>query len=183
MFEKVIVIDAKGHLMGRLAAIVAKEILNGQRIVVVRAEEMVVSGPLDRKLREYARFRRKKSNVNPWKGGPWHYKAPSKIFWRALRGMTPHKTARGAAALGRLKIFEGCPYPYSHQKRTVVPSAMKCVMLGGTRKYTALKDFSTGVGWNKRELVETLEAKRQERATQYWQNKVSPFTPPSCIDS
>lgn len=29
MFEKEIVIDAKGHLMGRLAATVAKELLNG----------------------------------------------------------------------------------------------------------------------------------------------------------
>ena len=29
MFEKEIVIDGKGHLMGRLASIVAKELLNG----------------------------------------------------------------------------------------------------------------------------------------------------------
>lgn len=29
MFEKEIIIDAKGHLLGRLASIVAKEILNG----------------------------------------------------------------------------------------------------------------------------------------------------------
>jgi len=29
MFEKEIVIDAKGHLMGRLAAQVAKELLSG----------------------------------------------------------------------------------------------------------------------------------------------------------
>lgn len=172
MFEKLIIIDAKGHMMGRLAATVAKEILNGQRIVVVRIEEALVSGPLDRNLRDFARFRNKASNTNPWKGGPWHHRAPSKIFWRAVRGMTPHKTARGAAALGRLKIFEGCPHPYSHQKRTVVPTAMKCVILGNTRKYTTLKAFSTGIGWNKKELIEKLEAKRQERASQYWQNKV-----------
>ena len=38
MFEKEIVIDGKGHLMGRLAAVVAKELLNGQRVVIVRAE-------------------------------------------------------------------------------------------------------------------------------------------------
>ena len=29
MFDKEIVIDGKGHLMGRLASIVAKEILSG----------------------------------------------------------------------------------------------------------------------------------------------------------
>ena len=43
-FEKVIVIDARDHLMGRLASTVAKELLLGQRVVVVRAEELNISG-------------------------------------------------------------------------------------------------------------------------------------------
>jgi large subunit ribosomal protein L13Ae len=38
MFEKEMIIYGKGHLMGRLAAVVAKELLNGQRVVIVRAE-------------------------------------------------------------------------------------------------------------------------------------------------
>ena len=29
-----------------------------------------------------------------------------------IRGMVPHKTARGSAALDRLKTFEGIPHPY-----------------------------------------------------------------------
>ena len=43
-FEKVILIDGSGHLMGRLASTIAKAILNGQRVVVVRCEEINVSG-------------------------------------------------------------------------------------------------------------------------------------------
>jgi len=39
-----LVIDGRGHLLGRLASIVAKQILNGQRLVVVRCEEINVSG-------------------------------------------------------------------------------------------------------------------------------------------
>lgn len=39
-------------------------------------------------------------------------RAPSRILWRTVRGMIPHKTPRGAAALERLKAFEGVPYPY-----------------------------------------------------------------------
>ena len=38
MFEKEVVIDGRGHLVGRLASKVAKELLSGQRIVVVRCE-------------------------------------------------------------------------------------------------------------------------------------------------
>ena len=30
-----------------------------------------------------------------------------------IRGMVPHKTARGAAALDKLKTFEGIPHPYA----------------------------------------------------------------------
>ncbi len=42
-FEKVVVVDARGHLIGRLASIVAKELLLGQRIVIVRCEELLQS--------------------------------------------------------------------------------------------------------------------------------------------
>ena len=30
MFQKLVVIDGRGHLLGRLASIVAKEVLNGE---------------------------------------------------------------------------------------------------------------------------------------------------------
>ena len=134
MFEKEIVVDGKGHLMGRLAAYVAKELLCGQRVVVVRVEQLVLSGKLFNRRVEFLEFKNKISNTNPRHGGPYHYRAPSKMFWRAVRGMLPHKTKRGEAALERLKIFEGCPYPYSHKKRMVVPRALKVVRMKNGRK-------------------------------------------------
>ena len=39
-----IIIDGKGHLLGRLASIIFKQILSGQKIVVVRCEEINISG-------------------------------------------------------------------------------------------------------------------------------------------
>ena len=59
MFEKEIVIDGRGHLLGRLASIVAKEIISGQRVVVVRCEQIERSGSLFRnklKFREFLRL-------------------------------------------------------------------------------------------------------------------------------
>lgn len=41
---KAIVVDGKGHLLGRLASVIAKQALSGQKIVVVRCEEINVSG-------------------------------------------------------------------------------------------------------------------------------------------
>ncbi|RCH91450.1 60S ribosomal protein L16B, partial [Rhizopus stolonifer] len=50
-FEKVVVIDGKGHLLGRLASIISKQALNGQKVVVVRCEELNVSGEFFRNKR------------------------------------------------------------------------------------------------------------------------------------
>jgi large subunit ribosomal protein L13Ae len=44
MFEKQVVIDGKGHLFGRLASVIAKELLSGQQIVVLRCEQIVITG-------------------------------------------------------------------------------------------------------------------------------------------
>ncbi len=38
--------------------------------------------------------------TNP-KKGPLHDRFPSKVMWRCIRGMVPHKTPRGAAALSK----------------------------------------------------------------------------------
>ena len=44
MLESTIIIDAREHLLGRLASVIAKELLAGQKVVVVRCDEIVISG-------------------------------------------------------------------------------------------------------------------------------------------
>jgi hypothetical protein len=53
--------------------------------------------------------------------------------------MTPHKSARGAAALERLELFEGVPPPYDRKKRMVVPEALRVLRLKPGRKYCTVK--------------------------------------------
>ncbi|OBU83397.1 50S ribosomal protein L13, partial [Enterococcus faecium] len=106
--EKPIIIDARGHLMGRLAAVVAKTILQGQRVVVVRCEGINISGNFFRSKLKYLDYLKKRCNVKPSRG-PFHFRAPSKVFYKTVRGMVPHKLTRGKEALARLKVFEGIP--------------------------------------------------------------------------
>ena len=73
---------------------------------------------------KYAAFLRKRTNTNP-KFGPIHYRPPAKILWRTVRGMLPHKTAKGQAALERIKVFEGIPAPYD--KVSPRPQARHCL--------------------------------------------------------
>jgi hypothetical protein len=62
-----------------------------------------------------------------------------------LRSMIPHKTPRGAAALERLKAFEGIPHPYDKVKRLVVPDALKVLRLQHGHRCCKLGDLSAAV--------------------------------------
>jgi len=170
MFEKTIIIDGKGHLLGRLASVVAKELLRGQKIVVVRCEAINISGSLFRNQLKFADFLKKTRNSNP-RRGHIHFRSPARIFWRTLRGMTPHKTARGAAALGRLKVFEGIPHPYDEKKRMVVPNALKVLRLRNFRKFCVLGDLAAKVGWSKADVVAKLESQRKEKSKKFYEAK------------
>merc|ERR1719240_2047740 len=65
MFEKEIIVDGRGHLVGRLASMIAHQLLVGQKIVVVRCEALVYSGSLFRNNITFHEFLRKANNTNP----------------------------------------------------------------------------------------------------------------------
>ncbi|SCU88359.1 LADA_0E09670g1_1 [Lachancea dasiensis] len=169
-FEPVVVIDGKGHLLGRLASTVAKQLLNGQKIVVVRAESLNISGEFFRNKLKYHDYLRKATRFNKTRG-PFHFRAPSRIFYKAVRGMVAHKTARGQAAMERLKVFEGVPPPYDKKKRVVVPQALRVLRLKPGRKYTTVGKLSTSVGWKYEDVVAKLEEKRKVRSAEYYAKK------------
>mmetsp|Transcript_29637 Transcript_29637/g.76928 ORF Transcript_29637/g.76928 Transcript_29637/m.76928 type:complete len:202 (-) Transcript_29637:96-701(-) len=171
-FQKQIVVDCRGHLLGRLSSIIAKELLNGQQVVLVRCEDTNMSGSLYRAKLKYANFKRKKTNSNP-RHGPFHQRAPSKILWRTIRGMVPHKTARGAAALDRLKCFEGIPHPFDRKKRMVIPAALKVLRIRPERKFCKLGDLSSLFGWKHSALIERLEGQRKVKSEAFHKKKVS----------
>ena len=112
---------------------------------------------------KFLQFLRKRTNTNP-KRGPIHYRSPARMIWRVIRGMIPHKTKRGAAAMERLKVFEGIPHPYDKVKRAVIPAALKVLRANPTRKFTRLGDLSTEMGWQHDELITKLETKRKAKS-------------------
>ncbi|KAI8439380.1 hypothetical protein MSG28_013190 [Choristoneura fumiferana] len=146
--NKAIVIDGRGHLLGRLAAVIAKVLLEGNKVVVVRCEQLNISGNFFRNKLKFMSFLRKRCNVNPARG-PFHFRAPSKILWKTVRGMIPHKTERGKDALRRLRSYDGCPPPYDNRRRVV---------------YCHVGRLSHEVGWKYREVVRKLEDKRKFKA-------------------
>jgi len=170
MFEKVIIVDARQHMLGRLASTIAKEALGGQRIVIVRAEEANISGSLFRNQIKWYWYLKKRMNTNPRKG-PYHYRSPARIIWRVIRGMLPHKTECGQAALGRIKVYEGIPHPFDKLKRVVIPQALRNLRLKPGRKYCRLGDLASRVGWSHNDLVKRLEESRKVRSAAFYTAK------------
>ncbi len=124
---------------------------------------MIFSSLFDFGTVKFLQFLRKRTTTNP-KRGPIHYRSPARMVWRVIRGMIPHKTKRGAAAMERLKVFEGMPHPYDKVKRAVIPAALKVLRTNPSRKFTRLGDLSTEMGWRHDELIGRLESKRKAKS-------------------
>eukprot|EP01001_Neometanema_parovale_P011251 NODE_7491_length_762_cov_612.780908_g7247_i0.p1 GENE.NODE_7491_length_762_cov_612.780908_g7247_i0~~NODE_7491_length_762_cov_612.780908_g7247_i0.p1 ORF type:complete len:228 (-),score=73.17 NODE_7491_length_762_cov_612.780908_g7247_i0:79-708(-) len=169
-FWKGTIIDGRGHLLGRLAACVAKQLLKGQKVCVVRCDKLNVSGSLIRNKLKFLRFLRFTHLTNP-KKGPAHCRSPSKMFWRVVRGMLPHKKPRGKAALWRLKVFDGMPKPWDTRKRFCCPMALRVLRLAPGRDCCILGDVANQVGWKNKAIVDTLEDKRRGESNKYYAKK------------
>ncbi|MDD3041442.1 MAG: 50S ribosomal protein L13 [Methanosarcinaceae archaeon] len=101
-----IVIDANGLILGRLASTVAKKLLSGdEKICIVNAEKAVISGSRKTTLDEYKACRERGDKDL----GPSYPKRPDRVLKRTVRGMLPHKRARGRDAMSRFKVYVGVP--------------------------------------------------------------------------
>lgn len=171
MFQPTVIIDGKGHLLGRLASVVAKELLNGQDLVVVRCEQVDISGTRHRNRQNFLNYLRKRTNTNP-KWGPFHHRAPRMIFFKAVRGMLPRKTKRGQQALARLRAFEGIPPEFGKKKRMVVPAALRITHLRPSAKYTNIGMLAGEMGWKYGSLIRKMEDQRKiESSAEYEKRK------------
>merc|ERR1711887_529115 len=166
-FEKTVVIDARGHLLGRLASFVAKEALLGQKVVLVRCEEIVISGSFIRNKLKLLMKRNKRMNTNPRKG-PFHHRSPADMFQRVVRGMLPHKQYRGSAAFQRVKCVGGVPEPFNSLKKVVVPDALRIQRLKPGRKFSHLGKLAGDLGWGYQDIVAKYEEKRKERNAEWY---------------
>lgn len=171
MIRKSIVVDAKGHLVGRMASYVAKQLELGQKVVIVRCESALMGGKHIRNKLNFMDYLHKRCNTNP-KHGPIHQKSPAQFIYRAIKGMLPYKTAKGAAALGRLKCFDGCPVSMNARKKMVIPDALKSVRLAPRARYSVVGNICKECGWTKSELLANMETKRITKNHQWYLKKI-----------
>jgi len=106
------IIDGEGLIMGRLACQVSKKLLDGEEIVILNAEKILISGNKDWAYARYKQRLDRASISNPRKMGPKYPRRPDDIFRRTVRGMLPYRKTSGRDAFKRLKVFVGIPKEY-----------------------------------------------------------------------
>ena len=168
----VTIIDGEGLVLGRLASTVSKRLLNGEEITIINAEKIIISGNKDYIYARYKQRVDRASISNPRDLGPKYPRRPDDIFRRTVRGMIPYKTAKGAAAMGRLKCFDGCPVSANAMKKMVIPDALKAVKLGSRAKFCCLGNVAKDCGWTQQELIDELEEKRITKNHEWYVKKV-----------
>ncbi len=145
MQKNVVVIDAEGLILGRLASIVAKRLLYGERIVIVNAEKALLSGKPLSVLAWYWDRLAKKTHYNPEKTGPKHPRRPDMIVKRAIRGMLPRKKPKGRNALSRLRVYIGVPDEYKNVPKIKIAEALP---RNARIKYLSVGELARRIGWS-----------------------------------
>ena len=118
-----IIINGEGHILGRLASVVSKNLLNGEEVVVLNAEKIMLTGNKDWAYAKYKQRVDRASISNPRDLGPKYPRRPDDIFRRTVRGMLPFKESKGRTAFKGLKAFVGVPAEYENLEIVNIPEA------------------------------------------------------------
>lgn len=124
------IIDGTGHIMGRLATHIAKQLLAGEEVAVVNAEKLVITGRREHIFEDY-KARRDRGVAGRNRFGPYYPRMPDRMFKRSVRGMIPFSEPRGRTAYKKLKVYIGVPVEMKGAKFTKVEKALD---RGATRK-------------------------------------------------
>jgi large subunit ribosomal protein L13 len=142
--KETVYIDATNQIAGRLSSKIAKLVLSGKKVVVVNAENALISGSRTSVINQWKEKLELSSRVNPIYG-PIHPRRPDNILRRMVRGMVPRKKPKGATAMKRLRVYVGVPSGVDASKITKFEDAT------ATRPipvYVTMGDLSKSLGWN-----------------------------------
>lgn len=143
--DQEVIIDAEGQILGRMASLVAKMLLAGQRVVIVNAEKAVISGNKQSIIEEYKEYVLSKKTWKMPEKGPKKYRRPDMIVKRAIRGMLPYKQWKGRMAYKNLRVYIGVPEEYSNRPKIRFPEADASRL---ARRYITIGELAKEVGWS-----------------------------------
>jgi len=137
------IVDGKDQILGRIASVVAKKLLEGEQVVIVNAEEVVITGNRQYFFDLYEKRSQFKDNANPLRGS-FFPKRSDRIVRRSVRGMLPWKKDKGRQAYRRLKVYVGIPDELAGKEFVRFNDADVSKLR--TKKFIRVKDISSFLG-------------------------------------
>ncbi len=143
------IIDAEGHILGRLATWAAKQALLGENVIIINADKAIISGRKDMVFEEYSE-RLKIKNIGNYRKGPFHQRRPDKFVRRSIRGMLPLNKSRGREAFKRVMVYINVPKRELQQNHNVDVDNMEIQKLDHLKKsvdrYVTVADVCRFIG-------------------------------------
>ena len=113
------IIDAKDLILGRMATVVAKKALLGEKVDIINCEKAILTGSKKDLIAKYEKRVRR--------GGPFHGpfipKMPDRFVRRAIRGMLPYKQDKGRTAFKRVMCYISVPDVFKDKKMERISDA------------------------------------------------------------
>ncbi|MEK6902494.1 MAG: 50S ribosomal protein L13 [archaeon] len=101
-------IDASNLVVGRMASVVAENLLRGHYVTIINAEKAVFTGNPVILVKLWQTRLDLRPRGNP-ENAPRFHKMPDRIVKSIIAGMMPARNMRGREALKHLKVFIGKP--------------------------------------------------------------------------
>lgn len=136
--RNVVVIDATGLVLGRMATHAAKAAINGDEVHIVNAEKAIVVGSSRKAIQEHYLFKRQ---VGTQRKGPFFPREPHLIVKRTCRGMINYQSSAGRAAYKRIKAHLGVPKELASAKAGTIEAARR-----EAKAYLTVAELATWLG-------------------------------------
>lgn len=135
--------NASEQILGRISTRIAKDLMKGEKVIVVNCEKSVISGSPKFTTSHYLERR--------WRGdphhGPFFPRTPQAIFKRTVKGMLSGHKSRGRQIFSNLRVYVGIPEDFDIktpiQLKDADANRLKC-------KSITLGDLSLALGSKKR---------------------------------
>ena len=102
-----------------MATFVAKQALLGKEVRVINADKAIISGKKSKTISDAFDARNRGTPAK----GPFITKMPDRYVRRVIRGMLPHKIAKGAEAYKRVLCYAGIPDEFKDQQPAEIKGA------------------------------------------------------------
>ena len=127
------IIDGTGAIFGRVCSYAAKKALEGNEVVIVNSEKVIITGNKKDIINKYDILRKKGGHSLK---GPRYSNDSYRMLKKGIRGMLPDfRKGQGKLAFSRIKCYNGIPEELKDEKMMKVNAPKKL-------KHIELKELS-----------------------------------------